>query len=213
MFLTISLALIFVISITLHEYAHAWASDKLGDPTPKLQWRLTPNPLVHIDLIGFLMIFLINFGRWRAVIINPSYYKNRRRDELLVALAGPFTNFLLACGGILIAQLYISVGNISVLDLNEDLIFSFRRLFSWINVSLGIFNLLPLPPLDGYRIISYLVPGVTELVDRYGYYISIAVLLILVTPNPVRESISTLISTVSQFLFGLLRAFWWIIFL
>lgn len=213
MFTTISLAIIFVISISLHEYAHAWASDKLGDPTPKLQWRLTPNPLVHIDLIGFLMIFIINFWRGRPVIINPAYYKNVRRDELLVALAGPATNLLLACAGIIIAQAYIRLWGVSVLDFSEDIVFKFRQLFSRLNISLAIFNLLPFPPLDGYRIVSYLVPWFAELIERYGMYLSIAVLLILITPNPISHGISSLISTVAQFLFWLLRAFRGIIFL
>ena len=213
MFTTISLAIIFVISISLHEYAHAWASDKLGDPTPKLQGILTPNPLVHIDLIGFLMIFIINFWRGRPVIINPAYYKNVRRDELLVALAWPATNLLLACAGIIIAQAYIRLWGISVLDFSQDIVFKFRQLFSWLNISLAIFNLLPFPPLDGYRIVSYLVPWFAELIERYGMYMSIAVLLILITPNPISNGISTLISTVAQFLFWLLRAFRGIIFL
>ena len=95
-FQLISLALTFLISISLHEYAHARASTQFGDPTPKMQGRLTPNPLVHIDLLGFLMIFLIHFGRGRPVIVNPAYYKHPLRDELLVALAGPATNLLLA---------------------------------------------------------------------------------------------------------------------
>lgn len=213
MFTTISLAIIFVISITLHEYAHARASDKLGDPTPRLQWRLTPNPLVHIDLIGFLMIFIINFWRGRPVIINPAYYKNIRRDELLVALAWPATNLLLACAWILIAQVYIRLTWISVVTFDQDIIFQFRQLFAWLNISLAIFNLLPFPPLDGYRIVSYLVPWFAELVHRYGMYLSIAVLIILITPNPISSAISGIISTVSQFLFGLLRAFRGIIFL
>lgn len=213
MFITISLAIIFVISISLHEYAHAWASDKLGDPTPRLQWRLTPNPLVHIDLIWFLMIFIINFGRGRPVIINPSYYKHIRRDELLVALAWPATNLVLACAGIIIAQAYIRLWDISVLALDQDIIYQFWQLFSRLNISLAIFNLLPFPPLDGYRIVSYLVPWFAELIDRYGMYMSIAVLLILITPNPISNSIWTIIREVSQFLFGLLRAFRGIIFL
>jgi Zn-dependent protease len=213
MFETISLAIIFVISISLHEYAHAWASDKLGDPTPKLQWRLTPNPLVHIDLIWFLMIFIINFWRGRPVIINPAYYKNVRRDELLVALAWPATNLLLACAGIVIAQAYIRLGGVSVLDLQGDIIFKFWQLFSRLNISLAIFNLLPFPPLDGYRIVSYLVPGFAQLVQRYGLYLSIFVLIILVTPNPVSSAIRTFITEVAQFLFGVLRAFRGIIFL
>jgi len=213
MFITISLAIIFVISISLHEYAHAWASDKLGDPTPRLQWRLTPNPLVHIDLIWFLMIFIINFGRGRPVIINPAYYKNVRRDELLVALAWPATNLLLACAGIIIVQAYIRLWDISILVLDQDIIYQFWQLFSRLNISLAIFNLLPFPPLDGYRIVSYLVPWFAELIDRYGMYMSIAVLLILITPNPLSSAIRTLITDVAQFLFGLLRAFRGIIFL
>ena len=92
----ILLAIILVISIGFHEYAHAWVSYILWDPTPKLQWRLTPNPLKHIDPIGFLMIFLILFGWWKPVQVNPMYYKNKLRDELLVALAWPFANFLMA---------------------------------------------------------------------------------------------------------------------
>lgn len=213
MFTPISLALIFVISITLHEYAHAWASDKLGDPTPKLQGRLTPNPLVHIDLIWFMMIFLINFWRGRPVIINPAYYKHRRRDELLVALAWPATNLLLACAGIIIAQGYITLIGNNFLYLEQDLVYRFWQLFAWMNISLAVFNLLPFPPLDGYRIISYLVPWFADLVDRYGMYMSIAVLLILVTPNPVSNGIYLLITSVTQTLYAVLRAFRGIVFL
>lgn len=213
MFTIISLAIIFVISISLHEYAHAWASDKFGDPTPRLQWRLTPNPLVHIDLIGFLMIFIIHFWRGRPVIINPAYYKNVRRDELLVSLAWPAMNLLLACVGVIIAQAYIWLTKSSLITLEQDIVFQFWQLFSRLNISLAIFNLLPFPPLDGYRIISYLVPWFADLVRRYGMYISIAVILLLVTPNPISSAIGSLIQHVSQFLFGLLRAFRGLIFL
>jgi Zn-dependent protease len=213
MFSIISLALIFIISISLHEYAHARASDKLGDPTPRLQWRLTPNPLKHIDPIWFFLIFIINFWRWRPVIINPAYYKNPRRDELLVALAWPATNLLLACAGIIIVQVYILLGSVWINSLDNDLIFQFWKLFSWLNVSLAIFNLLPFPPLDWYRIVSYLVPWFHELFLRYGTYMSIAVIAILVIPNPISSAIWWLIWAVSQFIFSILRAFRWIIFL
>ena len=80
----------------MHEYAHAYVSYRLGDPTPKLQGRLTPNPLKHIDPIGFLMVFLAHFGRGKPVQINPLYYKNPRKGELIVSLAGPATNLILA---------------------------------------------------------------------------------------------------------------------
>jgi len=84
---TLFSAIIFVISISLHEYAHAWMANRLGDPTPRLQGRLTPDPRVHIDPIGFLLIFLIGFGWGRAVQYNPNYLKNPLQDELKIALA------------------------------------------------------------------------------------------------------------------------------
>lgn len=213
MFSIISLAVIFIISISLHEYAHARASDKLGDPTPRLQWRLTPNPLKHIDPIGFILIFVINFWWWKPVIVNPAYYKNPRRDELLVALAGPATNLILACIGIIIAQLYILAGWVSISALDSDLVFAFWKLFARLNVSLAIFNLLPVPPLDWYRIFSYTIPWFHELVMRYGTYISIAVIALLIIPNPIRSAIGWIIWSVSQFIFSMLWAFWWVIFL
>ena len=84
---TLFLAIIFIVSISLHEYAHAWMANRLGDPTPRNQGRLTPNPMVHIDWIGFILIFLIGFGWGRAVQYNPHYLKNPLWDELKIALA------------------------------------------------------------------------------------------------------------------------------
>lgn len=86
----------------MHEFAHAWISHKLGDPTPKLQNRLTLNPMAHIDPIGLLAIFLVNFGRGRPVQINSSYYKNQIVGEFKVAIAGPISNLILATIGIII---------------------------------------------------------------------------------------------------------------
>ena len=104
------LAVILAVSIGLHEYAHAITSYRLGDPTPKLQGRLTPNPLAHLDPLGFLLIFVIHFGRGKPVEINPRYYRHPARDELLVALAGPATNIILGVVGILITLLYAKFG-------------------------------------------------------------------------------------------------------
>jgi Zn-dependent protease len=84
---TLLIAIIFVISITLHEYAHAWMANRLGDPTPAQQGRLTPDPRAHIDPLGFILIFLIGFGWGRPVIYNPYYLKDPLRDELKIALA------------------------------------------------------------------------------------------------------------------------------
>ena len=85
-----------VIGLSFHEFAHAWMSDKLGDPTPRRQGRLTLNPIAHIDWIGFLMLLIAGFGWGQPVQIDPSYYKNRRRDEFLVGIAGVTMNLILA---------------------------------------------------------------------------------------------------------------------
>ena len=90
------LVIILLVSVWLHEYAHAWTSYKLWDPTPVLQWRLTPNPFKHIDIIWFISVFLIWFWWWKPVQINPIYYKNPTRDETLTAFAWPAMNLVLA---------------------------------------------------------------------------------------------------------------------
>lgn len=145
---TLLLAIILAISIGLHEYAHARASDKLWDPTPKLQWRLTPNPLAHLDPLWFLLIFIIHFGRWKPVQINPNYYRNPRVDEFLVAMAGPVSNIIMACCAIIFLKLF------SLLWIENSLLQQFRTQFSYLNIGLALFNLLPIPPLDGRKIIK-----------------------------------------------------------
>jgi Zn-dependent protease len=100
------LLIILLVSVWLHEYAHAWTSYKLWDPTPVLQWRLTPNPLKHIDIIWLVSVFLIWFWWGKPVQINPTYYKNPVRDETLTALAWPAMNLVLAFLGMLIMMIY-----------------------------------------------------------------------------------------------------------
>ncbi len=198
---TIFLAVIFVVSISLHEYAHAWTSRKLGDPTPEYQWRLTPNPLVHIDPIGFILIFLIHFGWGRPVEVNPAYYKHPLRDELLVALAWPATNIILAIGGTIILMLYVLLAGTNVLFDKTDIIVQFWMLFGLINSALAIFNLIPLPPLDGRRIIKFLFPSFGYRIERYGRYISLVVILLILAPGT-GTAISRFVSTLSHVVYG-----------
>lgn len=198
------LAIIFVISVSLHEYAHAWTSNYFGDPTPKLQWRLTPNPLVHIDPIWFIMIFLIHFWRWRPVIVNPSYYKHRLRDELLVALAWPFTNILLAIFASCIMILYVLIVWFDGIQ-EQDLVLSFRQLFGLINIALAVFNLIPLPPLDGYRIVKYLKPTRWVRLEHNYRIISILLILFVVFPTPVSQLLGQFIRTVSYTWFWIIH--------
>lgn len=143
-----------VIGLSLHEFAHALVSDRLGDPTPRNQGRLTVNPAAHIDPVGFLALLFIGFGWGQAVQINPSYYKKQRRDETLVALAGVTMNLLLAVlfTGVLKVTLMTGGGFLST-RLGGILLVILQQVIS-INIVLMVFNLMPIPPLDGFNVIA-----------------------------------------------------------
>ncbi len=201
----LQLAIILLISIGIHEFAHAYSSYKLGDPTPKIQGRLTPNPLKHIDPIGFLMIFLIHFGRGKPVQIDPSYYKKPYRDELITALAGPASNIVLGILGILILMIYgklLGTSAIALFNAN-DLVIQFWMHFSMINFGLAAFNLIPLPPLDGYRLVKIISHKAGAWMERNMRYIAIG-FLVLVVWWPLSDALWTYISKVS---WGLFRIF------
>jgi Zn-dependent protease len=163
---TLFSAIIFVISISLHEYAHAWMANRLGDPTPRLQGRLTPNPIAHIDPVGFILIFLIWFGWGRPVQYNPHYLKNPLQDELKIALAWPAMNIILSIIAIIIFVLYQYFTGQS-----EDLAWAFWMQFAFMNIALAVFNMIPMPPLDGYRLIKVFAPSLMTRIEQYGQYI------------------------------------------
>lgn len=154
-----------LVALCFHEYAHAWMSNKLGDPTPQRQGRLTINPLAHIDWLGFLALLICGFGWGKPVQIDPYYYKNRRRDEMLVSVAGVTMNLILA---VLFSFPTKWLGNIMIHGGNNNMIeIAYYILYFtvMINLVLMIFNLIPIPPLDGWGIL-------TELVDlrKYSWY-------------------------------------------
>jgi len=147
---------ILFISITLHEYSHGFVATKFGDPTPKASGRLTLNPLAHIDAFGTIILPIIllvlsfgkfSFGYAKPVPINPYHFKNPKKDILWVGLAGPVTNFLIA----LLLTLVLKASN--YLFIPEIIIEGIL-----INLILGVFNLIPIPPLDGSRVLSALLP-------------------------------------------------------
>ncbi|TET33883.1 MAG: site-2 protease family protein [Anaerolineales bacterium] len=173
----ISRVITLVIAFTVHEFSHALAADQLGDDTPRLQGRLTLNPLVHLDPIGSLMLVIAGFGWARPVQINPYVIQRRHPAGLMiVAAAGPFSNLLLA----IIATIPVRAGLISVTS--SSFISQFFIEFIWINLILLFFNLLPIFPLDGEKILDFFLPprgqDVLRQIRPYGMYILMGLIIL-----------------------------------
>lgn len=139
-----------LLAITFHEYAHARSSYILGDPTPKWTGRLSLNPLAHLDPIGLLMLWIFRFGWAKPVQVNPNYYKDPNKGVILVSIAGPLANITLAFFTMLLLK--INILNIGILQHFLYILFIY-------NIGLAVFNLIPIPPLDGSKIFLHLLPG------------------------------------------------------
>lgn len=157
-----------IIGLTFHEAAHGYASHWLGDPTPKLQGRLSLNPMKHIDPIGFLALFFAGFGWGQPVEIDPRYYKHRRRDELLVALAGVVTNLIIAFIASLGLKLMANALGPAIFYGAGQAGFYILYYVMTINIMLMIFNLIPVPPLDGFGIVTQIFN-----LQRYDWYYTV----------------------------------------
>ncbi len=151
-----------LISITFHEFAHAFSADKLGDDTPRQQGRLTLNPLKHIDPVGFILLIVAGFGWGRPVQINPVKFKRNismTKAEAIVSIAGPLMNFFLAIISTIILGVLLKYDFLINLPYRIAwLIIIFMIELVSINIGLGLFNLIPLPPLDGSKIINPFLP-------------------------------------------------------
>jgi len=142
-----------LIALTLHEYAHGYVAYRLGDPTAKLSGRLSLNPLVHLDLLGTAMLFIVGVGWAKPVPVNPQYFQQPKRDLLWVSLAGPGSNFILAAlFGLGLRLIFHGPG--APVGLLATMIWYGMSL----NIALAVFNLLPIPPLDGSKILLGLIP-------------------------------------------------------
>lgn len=166
-----------MVALSFHEFAHAYAAYKKGDPTAYNLGRMTLNPLRHLDLFGVLMLLLVGFGWAKPVPINPRNFRNIRRDEIIVSLAGVVTNFLIAfvAMGVFMLVAY-------VFKVQNELVLNLLLPFVTINLGLCIFNLIPIPPLDGYHVLENLLirrvnPNFFLYFERYGNFILIALLL------------------------------------
>ena len=147
-----------IIGLAFHEFAHAYSAYRLGDDTPRLQGRVTVNPIAHIDPIGLLCIVFIGFGWGKPVMVNPMNFGQRRRDEIIVSLAGVATNLVLAIVFTIIYAIFFRMAGVFILttpmgnNLAMIILFAIR-----INLVLMVFNLIPIPPLDGFNVLSELL--------------------------------------------------------
>ena len=141
-----------VIAMVVHEYAHARVAVALGDFTPRLMGRLTLNPFPHIDPVGLLCLFLVHFGWAKPVVINPRNFRSPRRDDILVSLAGPGANLLTAFAALVTLLVYDRMGG----NMTTGIYLVFRLIIEY-NIGFAIFNLIPLPPLDGSHVLMQLL--------------------------------------------------------
>jgi Zn-dependent protease len=173
-----------ILSISIHEFAHAYASLKLGDPTAKAMGRVTLNPLSHLDPIGTLLLLFAGFGWGKPVPFDPSYLSNPKRDAAIISFAGPLSNFVLV---LVFATLYRVVGDGGIAG-------TFFYLVVFYNLILGFFNLLPLHPLDGFKIVNGLLPESLSYqwlqMAPYGIWI----LMFLVLTNTTGRVLGTIIN-------------------
>ena len=172
---------VILFALSVHEYSHGLAAYKLGDPTAYYAGRLTLNPISHLDPIGTLMLFLVHFGWAKPVPVNPYRLKNPKKDMLWISAAGPLSNMVLAlASGILLRILMASgetPGQTSFLGLLMDVVFMSLQ----INLALAIFNILPIAPLDGSKILSGLLPDrfgkMFYYMERYGPFILLGLII------------------------------------
>ncbi len=212
--------------LPIHEYAHAWAANKMGDNTAGYMGRLTLNPLAHIDWIGAVCLLLAGFGWAKPVPINPLKFKKQRLGIAVTAAAGPLSNLIVSFGALIIYRIIICLsffrdglmgldvylnspfmGSIVEQSVNGMsmmfIILYILEMFIAINIGLAIFNLIPIPPLDGSKILSYFTSAnFDRMLDRYGMIINLIFMFILV---------SGVLSTPLGYVGGWIQRFFWFI--
>lgn len=217
----ISSAIVVFLVMPVHEYAHGFAAGKLGDPTPRWQGRMTLNPMAHVDYMGALMIFLIGFGWARPVQVDSRYFNNPKRDMAITALAGPLSNLifsLLACllrnacyfivlkNGMIFEYLEFTNGYMpeSFWHLVLYLVMLIFEYIAFINISLAVFNLIPIPPLDGSKILAAVLPErIYWQIMRYERYFYFALIFLLFFGSGFSNFLGRLVSLIFDLVFKL----------
>ncbi|MEK7597320.1 MAG: site-2 protease family protein [Patescibacteria group bacterium] len=189
-----------LVAITIHEFSHAWAADYLGDPTPRLQGRLKLNPLVHIDTMGMVFLLLLGFGWGKPVQFDPYNLKNPRRDAAFISIAGPSSNFILAIVLSLLLKLFIIL-QLDMLTIIGSFIFvPMIRM----NIVLGVFNLLPIHPMDGFKIVEGILPEEKahewKGLQRYGMIFLILLIFPIAGSSMLSNILFPIVDFISNFL-------------
>ncbi len=195
-----------LIAIMCHELTHGLFSYLLGDPTPKEQGRLSLNPMKHLDPIGTLCLILFGFGWAKPVMVDPRYYKNPKWGMALVALGGPLANFIIALlSGLVLTLIQLHAPYTQTIEI----IFNFFLYLMLINIGLGVFNLIPIPPLDGSKIIGAVLPDNAYnqymKYQKYGMIFILGLLILLDVlealgyPSLLNELLNIIINFISNF--------------
>jgi len=214
-----------VLALTVHEFCHGYAAYKLGDRTAQGMGRLSLNPMHHIDPIGMVLIILVGFGWAKPVMVNPFNLNNPKRDMAIISIAGPLSNFIMAFVGMMIAYPLIRLGGgegaipiRNMLQFTGQLppvgvwghVFAFMGVFVIINIVLGVFNLIPIPPLDGSKILALFLPN--HLYFRFtNFRHGMIIMLVLIFSgttnliiNPALRGIFNLFRNIAGGLYGLI---------
>ena len=171
-----------LLALTFHEYAHGYVANKYGDDTAKRSGRLTLNPLAHLDPLGTIMIFLVHFGWAKPVPVNPYRLRNPKRDMLWISAAGPLANMVLALLSGMLLRLVFAIGGSPHKHSIVGLLIVMVIMSLQINLALAIFNVLPIAPLDGSKILAGLLPARHEakvyFLERYGPFVLIGLIIL-----------------------------------
>ena len=175
-------AIVLLTAIPVHEAAHAYVADKLGDPTAKYMGRLTLNPMAHFDLMGSVAMILFGIGWAKPVPINPLKFKDQKKGMAISAAAGPASNVIVAAISLAIAKLIWYASYVTGVNTVISTLYTIFRSMCFINISLAIFNLIPIPPFDGSRIFNYFLPDKFYFkIMEYARYIFLALFVVLFT--------------------------------
>jgi len=182
-----AMAVVLMLCLPMHEFAHAWAAKKLGDDTAWMHGRLTLNPSKHLDLFGTLMILVVGFGYAKPVPVNPRNFKNYKKGMALTAAAGPLSNLIMAVGFCVAVNFMWAFQGDAPGDAFVLLFGFFQTLFS-VNVALMVFNLIPFPPLDGSRILDLILPHkISMFLARHEQIMRWAVFALLLFSRPISD--------------------------